>query len=307
MGANAEQKAARLERRIREVFPALPPDEVRLVPPDEGQNNDLVVLGRRWVFRFPRHAAGVRRLPRLVAVLRLVRRHASVATPDPEFVCLEPPRVGKAFVGYALLPGQPLWHERLHALAQSDTASVEALAVQIALFLRGLHEIPLAEVEAALPGEAAGYRPLVHWEDLYGRIERRLFSLMRRDARETVASSFESFLGHRRNREEPPALTHGDFGTGNWLHETGGEGGPRLTGVIDFDGARLDDPAVDVAAATSVSSVPAFVDTFRRAYGVTERVDARARFYRSTFALQEALFGVEHGDAEALGALAAYT
>jgi aminoglycoside 2''-phosphotransferase len=304
---SAEQKAELLGRRIREVFPALPPGEVRLVPTDEGQNNDLVVLSDRWVFRFPRHAAGVRRLPRLVALLRLVRRHASVATPEPGYVCLEPPEVGKAFLGYPLIPGLPLWRERLQELAQSDTARVEALATGIAQFLRALHGIPLGEVEAALPGEVTSFRPLAHWEGLYARIARSLFPLMRPDAREQVASSFGSFLGDSRNREVPPALTHGDFGTGNWLHELGGDGGPRLTGVIDFDGARLDDPAVDVAAATSVPSAPAFVDAFRRAYGVTERVDARGHFYRTTFVLQEALFGLEHGDAEAFGALASFT
>ena len=306
----AAETAALLERRIREVFPTLPLGEVHLVPADEGQHNDLIVLGDRWVFRFPRHAASVRRLPRLVAVLRLVRRHTravEVATPDPEYVCLEPPEVGKAFVGYPLIPGQPLWRERVQVLAQSNVAQAKALAVELARFLRGLHGIPLPEVEAALPGEVTDFRPLAHWEDLYGRIQRRLFPLMRPAAREEVAASFASFLGDSRNRENPPALIHGDFGTGNWLHELSGDGQPRLTGVIDFDGARLDDPAVDVAAATSIPSVPAFVDAFRRAYGVSEQVDARARFYRSTFLLQEALFGVEHGDAEALGALASFT
>ena len=43
-----------------------------------------------------------------------------------------------------------------------------------------------------------------------------------------------------------------------------------------------------------------------RTYGVVEAVAARARFYAATFVLQEALFGAEHGAAEAFAALSAY-
>jgi aminoglycoside 2''-phosphotransferase len=54
---------------------------------------------------------------------------------------------------------------------------------------------------------------------------------------------------------------------------------------------------MDVAA---VSTGPAgFVERFSGAYGVSAAIAERARFYRGTFSLQEALFGIEHGDEEA--------
>jgi aminoglycoside 2''-phosphotransferase len=297
-----------------------------LVPADQGQNNDVLVLADRWVFRFPRHASGVERLPRLARVLRLVRGRVSLPTPDPAYVQLDPPEVGKAFVGHPLLPGEPLWPERLHALAESDPAAVETLAVQLATFLRELHAVPLPDVEKALSvgapvssGESE-HRPIVHlahlahWEDLYERIARRLFVHMRPAVRAKVAARFDAFLGDPRNRHVVPVLIHGDFGTGNWLHSGGDLGGAahsersaHISGVIDFDGAHLDDPAVDIAAACGDVCPPLFVAAFRRAYGVTPALEERGRFYRSTFPLQEALFGAEHDDPDAFAAIRPYT
>jgi aminoglycoside 2''-phosphotransferase len=76
--------------------------------------------------------------------------------------------------------------------------------------------------------------------------------------------------------------------------------------VIDFDGACVGDPATDVAALMSYSDD--FTARFAEAYGCSDDLLARARLYRSTFALQEALFGAQHGDPEALAAgIAAYT
>lgn len=45
-------------------------------------------------------------------------------------------------------------------------------------------------------------------------------------------------------RANPPTLVHGDLWFGNTLWEHG-----RLTGIVDWDGARVADPAHDVAIA----------------------------------------------------------
>jgi aminoglycoside phosphotransferase (APT) family kinase protein len=45
-------------------------------------------------------------------------------------------------------------------------------------------------------------------------------------------------------RANPPTLIHGDFWFGNTIWDNG-----RLTGIIDWDGAAIADPARDVAGA----------------------------------------------------------
>jgi aminoglycoside 2''-phosphotransferase len=93
-----------------------------------------------------------------------------------------------------------------------------------------------------------------------------------------------------------PTLRHGDFGISSLLFDLGrGE----LTGVIDFSGAALGNPAVDFAGLL-ISYGGDFLLRIQRSYPITTEMMARARFYIGTFALEEALFGYENGDGKAL-------
>jgi aminoglycoside 2''-phosphotransferase len=66
---------------------------------------------------------------------------------------------------------------------------------------------------------------------------------------------------------------------------------PSESGVIDFDSARVGDPANDLAAASCYG-----LDRLARVYPEADAAIPRVQFYVGTFALQEALFGVENGD-----------
>lgn len=59
---------------------------------------------------------------------------------------------------------------------------------------------------------------------------------------QTIASTLAPIAP--RVRRNPPALIHGDFWFGNTIWQAG-----RLTGIIDWDGACIADPARDVAGA----------------------------------------------------------
>jgi len=287
---------------VEAVYPELPFHSARLISAGEGQYNDLFIVNEQVVFRFPRFPQGVSHLPRLARILTLVQRHATIATPEPRYLSIDRLQVGYAFLGYPLIAGEPLRRSTLDALAaQADAAPLRRIAEQLATFLRALHGISAEAIEAALPGKAAGFRPLAEWEALYARIRRVLFPHMRADARAAVAARFEAFLGRSAYQHLQPALVHGDFGAGNWLYDPVAR---RVTGVVDFDSCGLGDPAVDIAA--GAQGPVAFVEQFLTTYGVTGVLEARARFYRTTFLLQEALYGAEHGDAEAFAAIEAF-
>ena len=82
----------------------------------------------------------------------------------------------------------------------------------------------------------------------------------------------------------------------------------NLSGVINFGSAGLGDPALDVAGVMGPFGYgEAFARSFAEFYPAVETLLDRARFYAGTFAVQEALWGLEHGDPEAFNSgIAAY-
>lgn len=102
------------------------------------------------------------------------------------------------------------------------------------------------------------------------------------------------------NFQYEPVLTHGDFGTSNIIYDA--KAG-KVSGVIDFGQVALDDPVIDIASLICPMGYDEdFAKHLVQAYPQMEALLFRARFYMSTFALQEALFGVETGDREAFEA-----
>jgi aminoglycoside 2''-phosphotransferase len=130
-----------------------------------------------------------------------------------------------------------------------------------------------------------------------GQNEERLFPLMTRPAIQWTRDLFKDFLHVSDHAVLLLRLIHGDFGGSNILvdRHTG-----ELIGVIDFSSAHLNDPAVDLAAASTVG--PDFLQRVAHTYPVADTALPRVAFYRATFGLQEALFGVEAGDEGAVRA-----
>jgi aminoglycoside 2''-phosphotransferase len=89
-------------------------------------------------------------------------------------------------------------------------------------------------------------------------------------------------------------LRHGDLGGDNIRYDPATN---RVTGIIDFTFAALGDPAVDLAGLSWYGEV--FVEALSACYPTLAdpALRSRARFYRSTFALQQALWAIRAGDA----------
>jgi aminoglycoside 2''-phosphotransferase len=292
-------KKARYVESIRQAYPGLQITAVELN--EQGQNNDVLVVNGVWIFRFPRYAQALERLEIEAAILAAVEPYITLEIPAPVYLALEGQEAGTAFLGYRRIEGEPLWRETYRALehalehALERAATLDRLAGQLAGFLRELHGVPVAEVAAALA--AAGHelpRDDTHevCADLYRRMREKLFPHMRPDARDWAADHFETFLGKAANFEYEPVLKHSDFGTSNILFDPASG---RVRGILDFGSAGLGDPAYDFAGLLS-SYGEGFVRRCARVYPELEGFLPRVRFYQGTFALYEALFGVEHGD-----------
>jgi aminoglycoside 2''-phosphotransferase len=273
---------------IRAVAPTLRIATITAL--DAGQNNDVLLVNGDLIFRFPRHAEAVSESRSEVALLEVLRGRLPVAIPHPTYVRLDAP-VGEACIGYPRLPGEPFTPAML--AAETDARAIDGLAQQIAGFLRTLHHVPLDALGVPLRAVATP----AAWAELYAQFQADLFPRMRVDARQRVGAGFEAYLADTASAPPPIAVVHGDFGSGNILADLG-QG--VLTGILDWSSAGLGDPAVDLAALVCSAG---YGETFMRAgedvYPALAEMLPRACFYVSTFALQEALFGVRCGDQSA--------
>ncbi|WJQ84504.1 phosphotransferase family protein [Brevibacillus brevis] len=253
-----------------------------------GQNNDVLIVNDAYVFRFPKYSSGIEQLKVETSILRTVKPYLSLPIPAPIYLSFAEETPGRVFAGYPLLEGEPFTREAFQAASRQN--SVPTVAAQLAQFLHELHQLPVSSLLPELiPGDFDMAKQLT---ELYEQIASKLFPAMREQAKKDVAERFEAYLANPAHFDFQPCLTHGDFGTGNILYSPTKQ---RITGIIDFGGSGVGDPAYDLAGLCA-SYGEAFLQYFTPVYIQLEQVLTRMRFYRSTFALEEALFGLENND-----------
>jgi aminoglycoside 2''-phosphotransferase len=260
---------------------------------DHGQNSDVVVLNNEFIFRFPKYTHVLEGLKIETAILNGIQGSVTLPVPVPLYINLEQKTVGEAFVGYRSIPGEPLWRNTFRTI--EDQVVVRKLADQVAGFLKSLHTV---SVEAGIGIELPVSDTYQECADTYSRIREKLFGFMRPDAQAWTAKHFEDFLSDGHHFEYKPVLKHGDFGPSNILFDPATQ---TITGIIDFGDSGKGDPAYDFAGLLSGYG-EGFVAYCGNLYPEVEDYMGRIRFYQGTFALLEALFGVENDDERALKA-----
>ena len=257
---------------------------------NEGQNNDIVIINDDIIFKFPKHLEEIGKMKRETDILNMLKKYITLDIPNPKYSEFNSFEVGHVYSGYKMIKGVSLKQNVFHSVQGKHT-----IAKQLATFLKELHGIPLKEIENLEINIMDGYS---EWTNLYERIQEKLFPFMRKECQVTVSKSFDSFL--EKNFNFKKTLIHGDFGPSNIIFDTNCQ---KISGIIDFSEISIGDPAIDIAALVGPFGYGEdFVKLFEAIYPNIEVMLERARFYASTFALQEALFGVEFGDKEAFKA-----
>lgn len=275
---------------IREAYPQLAIESARLHNFTDGQFNAILFVEEAGetqplVFRFPRVAAALKDLPGEIHLLTGLQGHTTLPIPNPIFVGLDMETMGKAFMGYRMLPGEPLWAEKVKAIAEE--AKVEHLAWQLALFLKELHRLDTGAIGLQLETDDAYHS----WSEMYADFKVHLFPYMRKDACAWVTQNFDTFLNDPANFDYKPSLAHSDFGGSNILFD---ESSWTVTGVIDWAGIKLCDPAIDVAAILHMGET--FFTQMLKTYPEMATMVPRTHFFRSTYVLQEALNALRDDD-----------
>ncbi|MEC0206873.1 phosphotransferase [Paenibacillus lautus] len=128
-------------RRIQEVYPHLHIQDVEIN--SMGQNNDVLILNQSLVFRFPKYAASLQAMIRETQLLNGIKTKVTLPIPNPMYVSFDDMQVGKMFMGYPLIEGQPLWTEDL--LQHRNSNIEDRVAEQMVDFLVQLHAVEINE------------------------------------------------------------------------------------------------------------------------------------------------------------------
>lgn len=278
------------ESAVRSAFPELEIQSVQWNT--NGQNSDILIINQEIIFRFPRYAQGVAQLRREAELLQAIRPYISLSIPEPKYLKLDSDSVGESFLGYPMLNGEPLWRQTLAAVV--DQERVDNIARQLATFLCQLHQLPVDQLSIT---DMLVDDTQQRWSEMFERMRRKLFPHMRPDARIQVQRHFSAYLENPVNFSYEPLLRHGDFGGSNILFDPAAE---EISGIIDFGSTTLGDPACDLAGLLWYGE--SFVHKMAETYPMSDQFWERIRFCHGTFALQEALFGVENDDEDAFRA-----
>ncbi|MED1410069.1 MULTISPECIES: phosphotransferase family protein [Bacillus] len=259
-----------------------------------GQNNDVLIVNDNIVVRFPKYEKGIQKLRVETKLLERIRPFITLQIPDPSYQTFQDEMPGKVFAGYKMIEGEPFWKEIFREM--NDEKQLQKLACTLAGFLKELHGIPLSTFEGVMQYESADMYSEIR--NLFTKLKEYVYPYMREEAKKGVSLSFESYLNEGSHFNFTPSLVHGDFGMTNILYSATKQ---DISGVIDFGGASIGDPAYDLAGIVA-SYGEDFLQLFSSYYPNLEAVKKRMYFYKSTFALQEALFGVLNNDKKAFEA-----
>lgn len=275
-----------LLHRIKHYFPDLEIHQLDSI--ESGQFNHILMINNELVFRFPRYMHIMDGWEIRQAAIDYIRPHLPL--PVPEMIYQSPNNhiPGEVFSVLRMIPGKPLYRERLAAIDNVDV--IQRLAEQATGFLKALHSIDVTALKVTVPAED----PLDFYEHFFEEVRTTLLPIMRPSAQLETEVLFEQLLDFLRCNPYHPCLIHNDFGGSNILYD---EERQQLSGVIDFSSLCLGDPAVDVASLSTYGED--FIQRGLRIYPEMKDMVERARLIKETFALEEALSGWRDGDAKA--------
>ena len=268
------------KERIRQLAPEVAVNSISLNR--EGLLNDVVIINDELIFRFPKHEYGFKHLKDEARILRLLQNYITLDIPSPLYEtddCL----------AYRMIPGETLRRDVLMKLPNSDQ---QAVADQLAQFLKELHGVPINEIADFEMPMADALMRYEGWVNVYARIREKVFPLLMPHVREWVTEHFESHLAARSNFEYELRVVDTDIPPYHIMYDRQRRG---INGIIDFGSAGLGDPAIDFGVII-YNYGESFMDRFYGVYPEAETYLKRARFYAGAHEVRWLLTGVERND-----------
>lgn len=216
-----------------DLHPELSGEPYRVV--SSGHQNLVIVVGNRLVFRFP--------LTSDTSSLRLEQHmlpklEKNVPLPVPQFRYASGRKDKIVYVGYPIIPGEPLGSKQLHSL---DDRQRQNAAKQIADFLAALHTFT-GDAMTRVDSTRFCSEWRKNWSGYYRAMELYVFPKIERRERLWITHVFYEFLFPSDHFRFKPCLIHGDFKNDHIFHDPSSG---KITGIIDFGQLKMGDPAYD--------------------------------------------------------------
>jgi len=198
----------------------------KIVKIGEGTGNVAYEVNNALIFRFPKGPANQVQLAQEIVLQPLLGKHSSPSYPKFDYLPTD-----HSFVGYEKLEGNPLILElaRFH--------SWEKFAEQIGSFLNQLHSIPKNELDTQniLVEDKSFSDWQTHGRPFYEKTKHLVPKM--------YYSEIEIFFNSKRqNQSFDKVLCHNDLGIEHILVT-----GHKVSGIIDWGGVAIADPACDFA------------------------------------------------------------
>jgi aminoglycoside 2''-phosphotransferase len=268
------------EKHICEICPELVIESISLN--QEGLLNDVVIVNDKLVFRFAKRDFGFKDPKEEANVLRLLRKYITLEIPAPFYESHE-------ILAYRLIPGEALRRDILLGLSEDDQ---QAIADQLAQFLKELHGIPTSEISEFQMPIADALMKYEGWASVYQRIRDKVFPLLQQYQRDWATAHFEPHLADKGNFEYELKMVDTDISPYHLMFDGQSK---RINGIIDFGCAGLGDPAIDLGVVIT-SYGESFLSRFWKIYPEAEGYLRRARFYAGAIELRWVLQGIERND-----------
>lgn len=208
----------------------------------ESMGNRAFLVNSEHLFRFPRSERAARSFQMEIALLPELQRVVSLPIPNPEYVGRT--ANGLPFLGYKLIPGETLEPDFIRS---PDGTVKPHLAQQISQFFREVHSFDrekargLGVPERNLLGKYSGELERAR-EILYPLLERESPD-QAQQLKDFIEKRFSEYFADSRNFEYEPTFLHGDLESEHIMYSPEQD---KITGVIDFGGAEISDPDLDL-------------------------------------------------------------
>ncbi len=268
------------EKRICEICPELAIESVSLNR--AGLLNDVAIVNDEFVFRFVKRDFGYKDPQEEANLLRFLRKYITLPIPEPFYASHDA-------LAYRLICGETLRRDILMRLAEDDQ---QAVADQLAQFLKELHNVPVSEVSDFEIPKADALMEYEGWVNAYKRIREKVFPFLIPHVREWATEHFESHLSDSSNFEYELKMVDTDIPPYHIIFDRQKK---RINGIIDFGCAGLGDPAIDFGVII-YNYGESFMNRFYKVYAEAETYLKRARFYAGAHEIRWLLTGIERND-----------
>ncbi|MDQ3099220.1 MAG: aminoglycoside phosphotransferase family protein [bacterium] len=263
---------------ILEYFPAVVVKKITKI--GEGLGNIAFEVNNDLIFRFPKNEKSKEQLGREIPSLKLINKHATL--PVPDFIYIAP---DNSLVGYKKLIGTALLYER------SLYPNWQSFSRQIGRFLTAIHSIPYQELKTShLLAKTSSVEECLNEGHEF-------FEKVRRVIPHKYILLIESFFQARHPSVSiDSVLCHNDFGIEHILINNG-----KVSGIIDWSGAAITDPAQDFGRLyrdLEVKLVDQILDEYSASTVKKNIIRERAIFYGKCLSFQDIYYGLENQQSE---------